>query len=256
MLVLLTLARLVYQTTKLGYQNPWGLIYMGSLIDEVDWPDVKRLAINIAQEVIAMEPILSSRVPTVSEIQKLKQLCRQKLNRANEQTQKIVATLDEFVEFCELLTKPENHIRVRINQQVTRQVPTRTTADMINDMTRELTELPKYTAYVKVLQDNGIWKGKITTPLLPHEKIRDEARWEGRKGWITYWSILDEWVKINMRINGFYRTRNSVQEEIKERQMKWRQGTPTTPPSTSKTKTAEKPADKPGKRPPPGGIPT
>lgn len=77
----------------------------------------------------------------------------------------IIEMLEEFGKFCEILGKPENHIKVRSWQFVTKQINIRTEQDMVNETARELSGLPKYTAHAKVLEDQGrkIWKGRIRT---------------------------------------------------------------------------------------------
>lgn len=75
--------------------------------------------------------------------------------------------IEVFVAFCELLAKPENHIKVRSGQYVEKAVRTRAEIDMVHEIARELVDLPKYTAYARVTQSIGgeqrVWKGKIRT---------------------------------------------------------------------------------------------
>jgi hypothetical protein len=77
----------------------------------------------------------------------------------------IIEKLQEFIQVCGLLSRPENHIMVRSGQYAAKQVNIRTEADMTNEMVRNLVSLPKYTAYAKILQDEGsrVWTGKIRT---------------------------------------------------------------------------------------------
>lgn len=72
----------------------------------------------------------------------------------------MVKSIRDLKAVCILLERPENHIMVRSNQKIERHVPARTVADMVNEMTQELTELPKYSAYAKVLQGKEMWKGE------------------------------------------------------------------------------------------------
>lgn len=89
----------------------------------------------------------------------------------------ILAPLCDLKAVCLLLQRPENHLRVRSNQQIERQVPIRTVADMVNEMEGELTELPKYTAMAKILQGKQMCKGQIKTLKLPEEMDRIIVRW-------------------------------------------------------------------------------
>lgn len=79
--------------------------------------------------------------------------------------QRALQIIQEFVGFCNLLAAPQNHITKRSGQFAAKQVNIRTEADMTNEMARNLTNLPKYTAYAKILQEGGsrIWIGKIRT---------------------------------------------------------------------------------------------
>jgi hypothetical protein len=92
----------------------------------------------------------------------------------NERWEELCANINGFVrplydlkQVCLVLEKPENHVRVRSNQQVLRSVPSRTVADMVNEMAGELTNLPRYTAYAKRIGEadgkQAIWKGRIET---------------------------------------------------------------------------------------------
>lgn len=105
---------------------------------------------------------LPSQWLTDRDIEKVKAGCLRECDEASART---ISVLREFVEFCELLSRPENVYMVKSGQFVSKLVNTRTEQDMVNEAAREATGLPKYTAYAKVLQDEGakIWTGKIRT---------------------------------------------------------------------------------------------
>lgn len=114
-----------------------------------------------------MPDYLSARTLSEHEARKVRESCIRQLHEAGDITKKAIATIDEFAAFCKLLSQPENHILVPSKQYVEKQVPTRHEQDMVNHRARELLELPKYTAYAKVLQEvdgqQRVWKGKIQT---------------------------------------------------------------------------------------------
>jgi hypothetical protein len=69
-------------------------------------------------------------------------------NILNEDT---CTVADSLVRLCDLLSKPENHITIRAEPHK----PVRTIQDMVNEMPHELSNLPRFTAYAKVLQQKG-----------------------------------------------------------------------------------------------------
>ena len=90
----------------------------------------------------------------------------------------------------------------------------RTQQDLINEKAIELTNLPRFSAYAKVLYENEnkqtVWTGKLLTSPLPPEKnnLEDEATQNG---------------------HDLSRKRTDIEEQIKERQEKWRVVVPQTP---------------------------
>lgn len=63
--------------------------------------------------------------------------------------------IEDFVECCDLLAKPENQIKMPGGQYVSREVNARQEQDMTNEMSRELVWLPRFIAYAKVLQERS-----------------------------------------------------------------------------------------------------
>jgi hypothetical protein len=61
--------------------------------------------------------------------------------------------IDDIVEFCYLLRKPENHIKIASGQYVEKQVHVRQVHDMADEMAQELTNLPRFTAYAKIIEE-------------------------------------------------------------------------------------------------------
>lgn len=128
--------------------------------------------------------LLEARVLSAYEIEDVKRACIQELRQANPETRNVAATIDEFVQFCALLSRPENHIQVPCGQYIEREVRARQEADMSNEVARKLTELPKYTAYAKIMKEiegeHIVWKGKIQTLQLKEKWQRKRRRQDAR----------------------------------------------------------------------------
>ncbi len=103
------------------------------------------------------------------EIQETRKACIKQLNQ-DQNTRSVAGTIDEFAKFCGLLAKPENHVLVPGGQYIEKQVPLRQESDMVNEMARVLTGLPRYTAYARIVEEKGgepiVWKGRIRTSKL------------------------------------------------------------------------------------------
>jgi hypothetical protein len=101
-----------------------------------------------------------------SERQAVIAACRDECGKY-EQGKAVLKVIKVFVDLCELLGKPENHIKVRSGQYVEKPTRSRTEIDMVNESARELVGLPKFTAYARVVQsidgEQRVWKGKIRT---------------------------------------------------------------------------------------------
>jgi hypothetical protein len=92
------------------------------------------------------------RVLNSSETKAVEAACLNELNQS-EEGRKALATIDEFVQFCEQLRMPENHIKVFSGQYTDKQVNTYSTNEMAAQMAQELMRLPPHTAYVKMIQE-------------------------------------------------------------------------------------------------------
>ena len=125
--------------------------------------------------------------------------------------------LNAISEVCILLSQPENHIKVASGQYVEKQVHVRPVHDMTDEMAQELTNLPRFTAYAKIIEEKDgeqkVKTGKIQTYPLP--KTLETAEKD-----------------LAMTIeNGYVRSkkRSEIEVEIRERQEKWRVVVPQTP---------------------------
>lgn len=89
-------------------------------------------------------PTLPARILSIGEQTKLWSFGSGELPRT------ALLQLYNLVYACEELCKLENHIRVPSGQYIEVETPLRTEADMVGEKVREITELPKYTAYARV----------------------------------------------------------------------------------------------------------
>jgi hypothetical protein len=158
---------------------------------------------------------LSPRVLNRDEREALKKEYERNLTEKNPD---ILNKIAAFVEFCVLLRKPENHIKVASGQYREKPIHTRPVHDMTDEMAQELASLPRFTAYAKVITEKRgeqtIWKGKIKTLSLPswHELL------------------LGEDSPITNRSHKFCKTRDQVEKEIRQRQETWKGSNSDEPP--------------------------
>ena len=168
---------------------------------------------------IAYSPpdMLSVRALSATEQTALKNACLRELDGSHA-----LQACTDFVQFCDLLIRPENHVQVPSTQYVETQVNTYTTQEMINQMAKELIDLPRFTAYAKVVQAVNdtqiVRKAKIQTfALAKPQKLADV-------GGIARQNA------IRQRI---LRKRSDIDKEIIMRQAQWRRGPDDDPPPTS-----------------------
>jgi hypothetical protein len=145
--------------------------------------------------------------------------------------------LDKLIDLCSLLAEEENHIRIstgqyqpRKRQQIimhpektfahprktimhprkTIMHPQRTYADVHNEVASQLTNLPVFTARVKIATDNGSEEHTIKTldPKKEHDKPLFGQALQDR---------IDSIKKQNIQ-DGYVRDRTAVEAEIRQRQ--------------------------------------
>jgi hypothetical protein len=156
--------------------------------------------------------ILEARELDVAQSRIVRDACIEAIKHSPKDVCETAATIDEFARFCVLLAKPENHVKVKSAQYVEKQVRARTEIDMVNEMSRELVGLPKYTAYARVVGEKDgkaiVWKGKVRTIELPG--VAADA----------FYQALEA-----VEINGqpYTRPREEIRKEIEKRQEPWRQ---------------------------------
>ncbi len=150
---------------------------------------------------------LSSRVLKDTEIEELEKAC---LNQFDLNAKATLMVIDDFVKFCMLLSKPENHIKKPSGQYVEKEVPLRTVADMVNETRGELTNLPLYTAYAKITQAE---KGNQRVAKIKTFKLREVGQS------VILASIQQE--ILNQTYQEYYQKREKIEEKIRERQRAW-----------------------------------
>jgi hypothetical protein len=160
-----------------------------------------------------------------SEIKSLIEACLKEFEQVNQREWDVKATLkviEEFVEFCVLLSQPENHIQVPSGQYTTTPKPIRQVQDMVNEMAQELSRLPIRTAYVKVNRvkngEHEVLIRKIKTLPLTQPRLEGGELAERRN-----------FIEFNTRRLGYANPRERVEEKIRQRQERWRSQAPDSP---------------------------
>jgi hypothetical protein len=155
--------------------------------------------------------VLEARVLDAAQIRAVRDVCIKVIKDGPKDVYETAATIDEFARFCVLLAQPENHIKVRSTQYVEKPVRPRTEIDMVNEMAREFVNLPKYTAYARVVGEKDgkaiVWKGKVRTLELPG--VAADAFY-----------VASEAIQRNAL--PFSKPREEIRKEIEKRQEPWR----------------------------------
>ena len=160
----------------------------------------------MAKELMPMPPDgLRQRVLTPTEIKVMKNACLTEVNGHPALT-----AIKDFEEFCKLLARPENHIMIPGTQFIETQVNTYQTQEMTNQMAQELTKLPRFIAYARIISEVAGKQivGNHLMQTLPMPKITN---------------VNMESVAI---ANGqtLCKLREDIKADIRERQTKWRRG--------------------------------
>jgi hypothetical protein len=155
---------------------------------------------------------LEARVLDTAQILAVLDACMKEIKQGPQVVKEVARTIDDFAQFCVLLAEPENHVKVKSAQYVEKPGRSRTEIDMVNEMSRELVSLPKYTAYASVVGEKDgkaiVWKGKVRTIKLPG--VAAEA----------FTQALEA---IEKNGEPYTRPRGEIREEIARRQEPWRQ---------------------------------
>jgi hypothetical protein len=169
-------------------------------------------------------PDLPQRILTEREIAIIKDICYKELL---EDSKNPLQRIEEHVELFTLLQKPENHIKVPSGQYVEKLVHVRPVHDMTDEMAQELANLPRFTAYVKAIEeDRGkqtVTKHKMQTLELTKSYLEKAEDIESLPDLIALHIIFSEY---------YYKKRTQIEEEIKQRIEKWRKSRSDEPPPT------------------------
>jgi hypothetical protein len=121
------------------------------------------------------------------------------------------------------LERPENHIKVPSGQYVEKPTTTRTVADMTHEMGQELIDLPRFTAYAKLIRETGrgqsVFKGLIQTLPLPESA-------PGRR--LSPHSLLTA-INLHTANKAYIRLRGQIENELRQRKTAWRDDPPEPP---------------------------
>jgi hypothetical protein len=109
---------------------------------------------KFSKQIIPMPDIHRNEL-TYNEIEALKAACLKELRQGGWNPQPTLDVIRDFVEFCDLLMQPENHINRLPMQYVKKQANTRQVVDMENEMAQELMKLKPGTAYARLIRNEG-----------------------------------------------------------------------------------------------------
>jgi hypothetical protein len=162
-------------------------------------------------------PALPARIFTIQEQKTLLEYSRQILRediQAGHTSPKFFQVIDEIIEFCSLVQKQENHIKVPSGQYVEKHVHVRQVHDMTDEMAQELSNLPRFIAYAKIIDESeGIQRvlnNKIKT--FPLQKLASyEESYPQRINGLL-WNITLQ--------QGFYKKRSDIERESRAREVR------------------------------------
>jgi hypothetical protein len=122
----------------------------------------------------------------------------------------IITMIDDLIDFCNLLSQPENHMKVATGNYVEKPYHVRQFHDMSDEMTQELTKLPRFQAYTKLIDESQkkqvVRTHRIETHPLP--------------------KITNTNMEAQAITNGHTlgKERDAIDEEIRTRQSRWQGG--------------------------------
>ena len=149
---------------------------------------------------------LQPRVLTSDELAQVRHACVKELSK-DEWAVRAMENCKKFVEFCDLLSKPENHVKVPSAKYVERVVNSRAVIDMSHEMVQELIKLPRYQAYVKVIQERGGQQIVLTSRVrAPAPVERAGEPWHDLEG---------QAIKVGHLL--YCKERDQIEEEIHQR---------------------------------------
>jgi hypothetical protein len=159
---------------------------------------------------------------TYNEIEALIEACLKELRQGGWNPQPTLDVIEDFVEFCDLLSKPENHLQKPCMQYIKKQVNTRSYQDMTNEMEQVLMKLDPGTAYARLIRNEGDEQKVVTRKI----KTRQLSKVDDVDA--LYETVRAQIWESNIKA-GYYRERRLVDEEIRQRQERWRSQAPDSP---------------------------
>jgi hypothetical protein len=139
---------------------------------------------------------------TANEIEAYKTACLKELSNHGA-----LDTLDAFVQFCQLLRKPENHVKTQSAQYVEVPSNARVYRDMNDEMAQKLVKLPRFQAYTKLIDESEgsqiVRTHRIRTHPLPDIQNPD---------------MVDQAIDSG---HVLCKKRTEIEAEIRERQHRW-----------------------------------
>jgi hypothetical protein len=157
-------------------------------------------------------PDMPLRITIDAEKQTVINECKEELVR--REGQRLFMELEEIIELCNLLSQPENHIKVQSGQYTQTPRHTRTTQDMTGEMVQELVSLPRYTAFSKIHGGAGMETNRIQT--------QDFREWKSYN-------------RDRSAPTPYLKPRREIVVEMQRRQTEWRR--PSNPPQPEPSKT-------------------
>jgi hypothetical protein len=172
----------------------------------------KRIQKNIDKRYIGkplpVPQYLPARSLSPTERETIRQACLSELIQNGHGA--VIQVIADFVQFCELLARPENQVLAYSSQFVETEVNTYPTQEMINQMAKEIGKLPPFQAYTRIIDANQnqqtVRTHRIKTNPLPE---------------ITNTHMVSQAIANGHTLG---KDRDAIEEEIRERQSRWRPG--------------------------------
>ena len=225
------------------------------IVQDIKWPALEKERrerhVNTRHGRVMMPDYLLPQVLRADERKELLQICHFDIMRDEEGGGdpwgiSALDIVEDIVRFCYLLSLPENLITVPGGRYVKKKKNVRAVRDMIDEMMEELTELPRYTAYAKVIEERSgaqivrkrkigtmkpppkpSWAGPIdellSDPLQPNIRVEMGDGTSYTLPRLGDWSRLaTELVEARTITEGFAKDRTRIGEESRQRRDLWR----------------------------------
>jgi hypothetical protein len=229
-----------------------------------EWYTSQQRSCDDGTEYVKKSVLIPDTLPAVrltsNDIDAIRRACLEEFSRGEREgwdAKTTLAVIDEFVEFCTLLAKSENHIRTPSGQYTEKAINVSTYADMANGMAQRLMRLPRFNAYAKLIEysEKEAAGRKIITPEPPPlpewRHALEEGGALGGTG-VSWTKRLFSIFAMKTYLAGVCKERLEVDKEIRERRQRWDGATKPAQPPAAKEK--EKPDTPPSEEPPPSYV--